>query len=264
MPDVPISTHRHTRTPPCAGFGLPLEYWKRDSFITQNSGLRLPSGILVVHGTPPSGPGSGPGWLHHYGLAAYPGQEGKRLRRRPDHPPVGGAGASLPGRHVQTPARYGQKRILGPVLLLPFGLGRLFFFYLTLSESKTENNKYRGTLPYRHPRRRNRNRPPSRSRPFYLYWLISLRKLTTTEGRASRAEFWSFFLLSLFLFLPLGTTWWTTTAQSCIRIFSPSREILLYITQPQDALILLAHACFNPTFYFFYQSGDLSTLSWNC
>lgn len=33
------------------------------------------------------------------------------------------------------------------VLLLPFGLGRLFFFYLTLSESKTENNKYRGNTP---------------------------------------------------------------------------------------------------------------------
>ena len=29
----------------------------------------------------------------------------------------------------------------------------------------------------------------------------------------------------------------------------------------RDTLILLAHACFNPTFYFFYQSGELSMLS---
>ena len=35
--------------------------------------------------------------------------------------------------------------------------------------------------------------------PFYLYWLISLRKLNTVAGRASLTEFWSFFLLPSFL-----------------------------------------------------------------
>lgn len=147
------------------------------------------------------------------------------------------------------------------VLLLPFGLGRLFFFYLTLSESKTENNKYRGNTPVQASAPPEQEQAAQPFTPFYLYWLISLRKLTTTEGRASRAEFWSFFLLSLFLFLPLGYNMVDYDSTVLHPYFSPSREILLYITQPQDALILLAHACFNPTFYFFYQSGDLSTLS---
>ena len=35
------------------------------------------------------------------------------------------------------------------VLLLPLGFGRLLFFYLTLSESKTENNKYCGNASVR-------------------------------------------------------------------------------------------------------------------
>ena len=148
-------------------------------------------------------------------------------------------------------------------VLLPFGLGHLIFFYLTLGESKTDGNKYcrrAGAQPANASvTPGERKKPPFT--PFYLYWLISLRKLTTTEGRASRAEFWSLFLLSLFLFLPLGYNMVDYDSTVLHPYFSPSREILLYITQPQDALILLAHACFNPTFYFFYQSGDLSTLS---
>ncbi|MEE0764309.1 DUF805 domain-containing protein [Akkermansia sp.] len=154
------------------------------------------------------------------------------------------------------------------VLLLPLGFGRLLFFYLTLSESKTENNKYCGNASVRAsaapaaaeqgPAQEQAAQPLT---PFYLYWLISLRKLTTAAGRASRAEFWSFFLLSLFLFLPLGYNMVDYDSTVLHPYFSPSREILLYIAQPQDALILLAHACVNPTFYFFYQSGDLSTLS---
>lgn len=97
--------------------------------------------------------------------------------------------------------------------------------------------------------------------PFYLYWLISLRKLNTVAGRASRTEFWSFFLLSVLLFLPLGYSMIDVDSQPAGFYVSPSLQILLYAAHPQDALILLAHSCFNPTFYFFYQSGELSMLS---
>lgn len=52
------------------------------------------------------------------------------------------------------------------VLLLPFGFGRLLFFYLTLSESKTENNKYCGNASVRHPPLRPlRNRGRLRNKP---------------------------------------------------------------------------------------------------
>lgn len=46
--------------------------------------------------------------------------------------------------------------------------------------------------------------------------------------------------------------------------FSPSREILLYITQPRTALILLALPASIPTFYFFYQSVTSHHFPWNC
>lgn len=154
------------------------------------------------------------------------------------------------------------------VLLIPFGLGRLFFFYLTLGESKTEDNKYcRKTAGQKAPAAADAPQAAAASpaarpfTPFYIYWLISLRKLTTGVGRASRAEFWSFFLLSLFLFLPLGYNMVDYGSTPLHPYLSPSSEILLYATHPQDTLILLAHACFNPTFYFFYQSGDLGMLS---
>lgn len=148
-------------------------------------------------------------------------------------------------------------------LLLPFGVGRLIFFYLTLGESKTDGNKYchrPGLQPA------NAASPPEERKeqpftPFYLYWLISLRKLTTVAGRASRAEFWSFFLLSVLLFLPLGYSMIDVDSNPLGFYVSPSLQILLYAAHPQEALILLAHACFNPTFYFFYQSGELSMLS---
>lgn len=148
-------------------------------------------------------------------------------------------------------------------LLLPFGLGHLIFFYLTLGESKTDGNKYR-----LHPETRPANTaaPAAEGKkqaftPCYLYWLISLRKLNTTEGRASRAEFWSFFLLSALLFLPLGYSMIDVDSNPLGFYVSPSRQILLYASHPQNTLILLAHACFNPSFYFFYQSGELSMLS---
>ena len=80
-------------------------------------------------------------------------------------------------------------------------------------------------------------------------------------GRASRTEFWSFFLLSVLLFLPLGYSMIDVDSQPAGFYVSPSLQILLYAAHPQDALILLAHSCFNPTFYFFYQSGELSMLS---
>lgn len=146
-------------------------------------------------------------------------------------------------------------------LLLPFGLGHLIFFYLTLGESKKAGNKY-----CRHPDAPPVSVTPGKQQeapftPFYLYWLISLRKLTTLAGRASRAEFWSFFLLSVLLFIPLGYSMIDFDSNALGFYVSPSLQILLYATHPQDALILLAHACFNPTFYFFYQSGELSMLS---
>ena len=148
-------------------------------------------------------------------------------------------------------------------LLLPFGLGHLIFFYLTLGESKTAGNKYcrrPGAPPANAPATAG-DTPEKPFTPFYLYWLISLRKLTTLAGRASRAEFWSFFLLSVLLFLPLGYSMIDVDSNPLGFYVSPSRQILAYTTHPQDALILLAHACFNPTFYFFYQSGELSMLS---
>ncbi|MCC8147513.1 DUF805 domain-containing protein [Akkermansia sp.] len=148
-------------------------------------------------------------------------------------------------------------------LLLPFGLGRLIFFYLTLGESKTGGNKY-CRRPAAQPAdaagpSEEQERQPFT--PFYLYWLISLRKLGTMAGRASRAEFWSFFLLSALLFLPLGYSMIDVDSSPRGLYLSPSLQILTYATHPQDTLILLAHACFNPTFYFFYQSGELSMLS---
>ncbi len=148
-------------------------------------------------------------------------------------------------------------------LLLPFGLGHLIFFYLTLGESKTDGNKYcrrPGPVPADAPSTAG-DKPEKPFTPFYLYWLISLRKLTTLAGRASRAEFWSFFLLSVLLFLPLGYSMIDVDSNPLGFYVSPSEQILVYTTHPQDALILLAHACFNPTFYFFYQSGELSMLS---
>lgn len=77
-------------------------------------------------------------------------------------------------------------------------------FYLTLGESKADGNKYS-----RRPEPQPADPPAGELKeqpltPFYLYWLISLRKLNTVAGRASRTEFWSFFLLSVLLFLPLG------------------------------------------------------------
>ena len=148
-------------------------------------------------------------------------------------------------------------------VLRPFGLGHLIFFYLTLGESKTDGNKYcrrAGAQPANASvTPGERKKPPFT--PFYLYWLISLRKLTTVAGRASRAEFWSFFLLSVLLFLPLGYSMIDVDSNPLGFYVSPSRQILLYAAHPQDTLILLAHACFNPTFYFFYQSGELSMLS---
>lgn len=148
-------------------------------------------------------------------------------------------------------------------LLLPFGLGHLIFFYLTLGESKTAGNKYcrRTDIPPASAPATAGDTPEKPFTPFYLYWLISLRKLTTLAGRASRAEFWSFFLLSVLLFLPLGYSMIDVDSNPLGFYVSPSRQILAYTTHPQDALILLAHACFNPTFYFFYQSGELSMLS---
>lgn len=150
-------------------------------------------------------------------------------------------------------------------LLLPFGFGHLIFFYLALGETRTEGNKYGRHSPAQtedtaasHSARPRHGQPLT---PFYLYWFISLRKLTTLAGRASRAEFWSFFLLSLFLFLPLGYSMVDVDSRIVHPYVAPSLEILTYTTHPQDALILLAHACFNPTFYFFYQSGELSALS---
>lgn len=148
-------------------------------------------------------------------------------------------------------------------LLLPFGLGHLIFFYLTLGESKTDGNKYcrRTGAPPATTNATSGEKPEKPFTPFYLYWLISLRKLTTLTGRASRAEFWSFFLLSVLLFLPLGYSMIDVDSNPLGFYVSPSEQILAYTTHPQDALILLAHACFNPTFYFFYQSGELSMLS---
>lgn len=148
-------------------------------------------------------------------------------------------------------------------LLLPFGLGHLIFFYLTLGESKTDGNKYRLSPEPRSvtpapPAAEGKDHPFT---PCYLYWLISLRKLNTTAGRASRAEFWSFVLLSALLFLPLGYSMIDVDSNPLGSYVSPSRQILLYGDHPQDTLILLAHACFNPSFYFFYQSGELSMLS---
>lgn len=148
-------------------------------------------------------------------------------------------------------------------LLLPFGLGHLSFFYLMLGESKTDGNKYR-LSPATRPTNTAALAAEGKKQPFtpcYLYWLISLRKLNTTEGRASRAEFWSFCLLSALLFLPLGYSMIDVDSNPLGSYVSPSRQILLYGVHPQDTLILLAHACFNPSFYFFYQSGELSVLS---
>lgn len=146
-------------------------------------------------------------------------------------------------------------------LFIPFGLGHLIFFYLTLGESKADGNKYS-----RRPEPQPADSPAGELKkqpltPFYLYWLISLRKLNTVAGRASRTEFWSFFLLSVLLFLPLGYSMIDVDSQPAGFYVSPSLQILLYAAHPQDALILLAHSCFNPTFYFFYQSGELSMLS---
>ena len=146
-------------------------------------------------------------------------------------------------------------------LFSPFGLGHLIFFYLTLGESKADGNKYS-----RRPEPQPADPPAGELKeqpltPFYLYWLISLRKLNTVAGRASRTEFWSFFLLSVLLFLPLGYSMIDVDSQPAGFYVSPSLQILLYAAHPQDALILLAHSCFNPTFYFFYQSGELSMLS---
>lgn len=150
-------------------------------------------------------------------------------------------------------------------LLIPFGLGHLIFFYLTLGESSGTNNKYcrqPAAQPEEAPEHKQpQSRPKPPFTPFYLYWLISLQKLTTLAGRASRAEFWSFFILSLLLFLPLGYNMVDYDSNILSPYVPPSREILMYVTHPQDALILLAHSCFNPTFYFFYQSGELSILS---
>lgn len=146
-------------------------------------------------------------------------------------------------------------------LLLPFGLGHLIFFYLTLEESKTDGNKYCRRTGVPAATVISGEKPEKPFTPFYLYWLISLRKLTTLAGRASRAEFWSFFLLSVLLFLPLGYSMIDVDSNPLGFYVSPSEQILAYTTHPQDALILLAHACFNPTFYFFYQSGELSMLS---
>ena len=63
--------------------------------------------------------------------------------------------------------------------------------------------------------------------PFYLYWLISLRKLNTVAGRASRPEFWSFFLLSVLLFLPLGYSLIAVDSQPAGFYVSPSLQIRL-------------------------------------
>ena len=159
----------------------------------------------------------------------------------------------------------GRSGLWGLSLLIPFGLGHLVFFYLTLGESHKEGNKYcphAGAQPTGAPEEtQSRPLPESHFTPFYLYWLISLQKLTTMSGRASRAEFWSFFLLSLLLFLPLGYSMVDYDSSILSPYIPPSREILMYAAQPQDFLILLARSCFNPIFYFFYQSGGLSMLS---
>ena len=137
----------------------------------------------------------------------------------------------------------------------------MLFRSLTLGESKADGNKYSRRpepQPADSPAEELKKQPLT---PFYLYWLISLRKLNTVAGRASRTEFWSFFLLSVLLFLPLGYSMIDVDSQPAGFYVSPSLQILLYAAHPQDALILLAHSCFNPTFYFFYQSGELSMLS---
>lgn len=187
MPDVPISTTATPAPLPAQASASPLNTGKRDSFITQNSGAAPPSGILVVHGTPPSGPGSGPGWLHHYGLAHIPD---RRVSVYGDALTILlWAALVLPCLAVTFRRLHdtGRSGFWALVLLLPFGLGRLFFFYLTLSESKTENNKYRGNTPVQASAPPEQEQAAQPFTPFYLYWLISLRKLTTTEGRASQS-----------------------------------------------------------------------------
>lgn len=152
-------------------------------------------------------------------------------------------------------------------IFIPFGIGRLIFFMLTLGASKTENNKYTAAPPptIPDPSATPSSAPPTNHKkgftPFYMYWMFSLRNLNTFRGRASRPEFWSFIILSLLLFLPFGYNMVDYDSMGLQPYAAPSREFLLYAGHPQDALILIAHLCFNPTFYFFYQSGDLGMLS---
>lgn len=222
MPDVPISTTATPAPLPAQASASPLEYWKKGFLhYAEFRGCASRSGILVVHGTPPSGPVPA---LAGYIITDWLHIPDRRVSVYGDALTILlWAALVLPCLAVTFRRLHdtGRSGFWALVLLLPFGLGRLFFFYLTLSESKTENNKYRGNTPVQASAPPEQEQAAQPFTPFYLYWLISLRKLTTTEGRASRAEFWSFFLLSLFLVPAAGVQHGGLRQHSPASVFFP-------------------------------------------